>query len=121
MVRTDARRSDAGTALLASLASLVPAIGGTDVELRNYDDDRSYEFTLRVRDDDAVAFEREYSLDPGESSRERGVLDAGTYEVVVDGPEIDRDAADCHVGNGSARTVRVEAGNSVLSVSGGVS
>jgi len=118
--------------LLDSLATLVPFVR-RDVVLRNYDDERAYDVTLRVREDgrtredatasghDGAVFQRRYHLDPGESATERAVLDPGTYEVTVALADGREDSARCRVGDGRARTVRVEAGNSVVTVADGVS
>jgi hypothetical protein len=52
---------------------------------------------------------------------ERAVLDPGAYEVTVALADGREDSARCRVGGGRARTIRVETGNSVVTVSDGVS
>jgi len=129
MVPSDVRPAAAGSTLLDSLASVLPSVRPTDVTLRNYDDSRAYELALRACDDDEVVFQRRYRLDPGESVTERAVLDSGTYDVTVVPEAVDgdatarfeRDEATCRVGDDPTETVRVEAGNGVVSVSDGVS
>jgi len=108
--------------LLDSLAAFVPFVR-RDVVLRNYDDERAYDVTLRVRESGggAPAFRRRYRLDPGESVTERAVLDPGTYEVTVTLGDGGEDGARCRVGSGGAGTIRVEAGNAAVTVSDGLS
>jgi hypothetical protein len=118
---------DADATRTASVTEALAAAPRTDCQLHNYDD-RPYTVVLVARDDDGVAFERRYDLEPGESRAERGTISPGEYDVCAtviadecDAAPVDkRDSVTCHVGTDPAETVRVELGNHVVTVSEGV-
>jgi hypothetical protein len=121
MVPPLAHPTDTGATHAGSLLEARTATPRTDLQIRNYDD-RSYEVTLVARDDDGVAFEREYHLAPGELRAERAVIEPGEYNVTATASlTLDkRDAAVCRVGADPADTVCVEIGNHIVNVSEGV-
>ena len=91
-----------------------------DLVVRNYDRSRSYALALHVRTADSVAHEETYRLAPGECVSEWDVVPDGTYDVEVELLRHDRDRCRCRVGPGLDRTVVVEVGNGVASVSEGL-
>lgn len=101
-------------------ATLQPSLRTEEVHLRNFDPDRTYDLTVRVRDDDGPVLDETYTLPPGATRSELGELPPGLYEVTVDLGGGGRETARCAVGESAEHTVLVELGNRTVSVTEGL-
>lgn len=87
-----------------------------DLLLRNHDFQWGYDVAVEVRNDDGVAFEKRYYLQPGGARSELDVLSAGEYAVRVVLDDRREATAECVVGEGPDRGVLVEVGNGAVSL-----
>lgn len=101
-------------------AALQPSLRTEEVHVRNFDPRRTYDLSLAVRDDEGVLLDETYTLPPGATRSELGVLPPGLYDVVVELGDGSRETARCAVGERAEHTVLVELGNGTASVTEGL-
>ncbi len=92
-----------------------------DLHVRSYAHEWAYDVTVEVFTPDGdVAFEADYYLQPGDVESEVDALPAGEYEVRATLDDDDRRTLRCRIGSSPDRTVVVEVGNGVLSLTEGL-
>jgi hypothetical protein len=91
-----------------------------DIHLRNYDAERTHRVWVTVVDGGERVVETTRRLRPGETASIEGDLPPGEYDVEVDIGGLQRTVEDCQIGDGPDRTLLVETGNGLVSLSQGV-
>jgi hypothetical protein len=91
-----------------------------DVFIRNFDTQRSYDLTVRIRDAEGIVFANRYYLTPGRTEHETDRLTAGKYEVIVELDGRRRRQQTCRIGSAVEDTVLVEIGNGTVSITQGL-
>jgi hypothetical protein len=109
-----------GPATASGTATEQRATTSEEIHIRNFDVSRAYDLTIRVRDDDGLAFGRRYRLRPGKTESVLGRLPSGEYEVVAELDGRRRDEARCRVDPSPEGTALVEVGNGTVSVTQGL-
>lgn len=90
-----------------------------EIHFRNFDVERAYDLTVRVRDGPDIVFADRYYLTPGKTVAVREEVPPGEYEVVVELDGHRRERAVCAVGPTAEETALVEVGNGTVSVTEG--
>jgi hypothetical protein len=103
------------------LADEVDTLGTEDVLLRNYDHQWGYDLNLEVFTPvgDAV-FEKQYYLPPGHVASELEAVAAGEYEVRATLDNGKQANLECAIDAHPDRTLVVEVGNGVMSLTEGL-
>lgn len=91
-----------------------------NIHIRNFDVNRAYDLTVRVRDDGEIVFASRYYLTPGKTEHELDRLRPGEYDVVVELDSHRRETARCAIGSSPDATALVEVGNGTVSVTEGL-
>jgi hypothetical protein len=91
-----------------------------DVHIRNFDIERVYDLTLKVRDEDGLSFANQYHLTPGKTVSELDRLPPGYYVVEATINDRRSDMTVCEIGLTPAKTVLVEIGNGTVSITEGL-
>jgi hypothetical protein len=91
-----------------------------DLFIRNFDTNRVNHVTVRVRDEDRIAFASRYALTPGKTECECDRLPPGEYDLVVEMDNHRRETATCQIGSGHEHTALIEVGNGTVSVTQGL-
>ncbi|MFC7134282.1 MULTISPECIES: hypothetical protein [Salinibaculum] len=113
-------RPDPGETAADSLADPTEAAPTEDIHIRNYDVQHSYRVRVTVTDGRETVFARRYTLDPGQSTSERDIVDAGTYDVTVALDSHRSARTRCRLADSPDDTALVEVGNGIVSVSQGL-
>lgn len=91
-----------------------------DIHLRNFDVERTYDLTLKVRDGDGLMFANRYHLTPGKTVSELDRLPPGEYivQATINGHRTELTV--CEIGATPEKLALVEVGNGTVSVTEGV-
>lgn len=92
--------------------------GVEDIHLRNHDLREGYDIELTF-DGPSRTINRRYYLQPGRAESYRDVVPTGTYEVRATLDNQPVSTRRCRIGDDPARTVLIEVGNGVLTLTEG--
>lgn len=104
-------------------AATVPGVTDETLVVRNYGTTAVCLGVTFVNTGGEVAFDRTYSVAPGETISAPTRLSRGVYRVsarLTDAPGEQRDTAECLVGSAPGETALVETGNGLVSVTDGI-